>query len=44
MVTIDDAIPFQIHIGIDVEVSLVSMYVFLTLQIPISGMTMASPI
>jgi hypothetical protein len=30
-VTIDDVIPFHIHINSDVEVSLVSMYAFLTL-------------
>jgi hypothetical protein len=44
MVTIDDAMLFCILISSDAEVSLMSLYIFLTLHIPISSLTPVSPI
>jgi hypothetical protein len=41
-VTIDDIMPFLVLVSRDVEVSLMSMQVLLTLQIPISGLTLGS--
>jgi hypothetical protein len=44
MVTINDIVPFHVLIHSDAEVSLMSLHVFLTLQIPISSLTSAPPI
>jgi hypothetical protein len=44
MVTIDDAMPFRILISNDAKVSIMSLQVFLTLQIPISSLTPTSPV
>jgi hypothetical protein len=44
MVTISDAMPIRILIYGDATVSLMSQRVFLTLQIPFSSLTPASPI
>jgi hypothetical protein len=43
-VTIDDAMSFHVLITNDTEVSMMSLLVFLTLQIPISSLTLAPPI
>jgi hypothetical protein len=47
VVTISDAIPFHVLLSRDVEVSLMSLQVFLTLQIPIlelvSALTVRGP-
>jgi hypothetical protein len=42
--TIDGTMPFRVHISRDVEVSLMNLQVFLTLQIPISGLTPTLPV
>jgi hypothetical protein len=42
MVTIDDALPFPVLICNDVVVRLMSMHVFLTVQILISSLTPSS--
>jgi hypothetical protein len=44
MITIDDAMPFRVLFSRDAEVSLMSLHVFLTLQIPISGLNLTSPV
>jgi hypothetical protein len=43
-VTIDDATPFRVLNNKDVEVSLMSLQVFLTLQVLISGSTPTPPV
>jgi hypothetical protein len=44
MVTIDDVMPFHVLISSDVEVSLMSLQISLTLQVPISSLTPTSPV
>jgi hypothetical protein len=39
MATIDEAMPFRVPISKDVEVSLMSLHVFMAPQIHISGLT-----
>jgi hypothetical protein len=43
-VTIDDVMPCHVLISRDADVSLVSLHVFMTLQIPASSLTLAPPI
>jgi hypothetical protein len=43
-VTISDAMPFHMLFSRDAEVSLMSLQVFSTLQITISGLTSAPPV
>jgi hypothetical protein len=44
MYTSDKVMPFQVLINSDVMVSLMSLHVFLTMQIPISSLTPVSSV